>query len=82
MGRPRAGAAVPADEGAAAEARCRGRDRTSHPPLQCLTIQGGTTEIARNLVAEQRLGLPKTRKGTPRPPDRAANDRKSKQLLA
>ncbi|MBX6388138.1 MAG: acyl-CoA dehydrogenase family protein, partial [Frankia sp.] len=29
-----------------------------------LTIQGGTTEIARNLVAEQRLGLPKTRPGT------------------
>jgi alkylation response protein AidB-like acyl-CoA dehydrogenase len=29
-----------------------------------VTIQGGTTEIARNLVAEQRLGLPKTRKGT------------------
>ncbi|MBL7511214.1 acyl-CoA dehydrogenase [Frankia nepalensis] len=29
-----------------------------------VTIQGGTTEIARNLVAEQRLGLPKTRGGT------------------
>ncbi|WP_051466352.1 acyl-CoA dehydrogenase family protein, partial [Pseudofrankia saprophytica] len=29
-----------------------------------VTIQGGTTEIARNLVAEQRLGLPKTRQGT------------------
>lgn len=29
-----------------------------------VTIQGGTTEIARNLVAEQRLGLPKTRRGT------------------
>jgi alkylation response protein AidB-like acyl-CoA dehydrogenase len=29
-----------------------------------VTIQGGTTEIARNLVAEARLGLPKTRQGT------------------
>ncbi|OHV34793.1 MULTISPECIES: acyl-CoA dehydrogenase family protein [Pseudofrankia] len=29
-----------------------------------VTIQGGTTEIARNLVAEQRLGLPKARGGT------------------
>jgi alkylation response protein AidB-like acyl-CoA dehydrogenase len=28
------------------------------------TIQGGTSEIARNLIAEQRLGLPKTRQGT------------------
>ncbi|KPM52052.1 acyl-CoA dehydrogenase [Frankia sp. R43] len=36
-----------------------------------VTIQGGTTEIARNLVAEQRLGLPKTRRGTRTSADQA-----------
>ncbi|EFC86699.1 acyl-CoA dehydrogenase [Parafrankia sp. EUN1f] len=42
-----------------------------------VTIQGGTTEIARNLVAEQRLGLPKTRRGTRTSTAQAATTRGS-----
>ncbi|WP_045878825.1 acyl-CoA dehydrogenase family protein [Pseudofrankia sp. DC12] len=58
------GGILPGRAGGAAAPAAGGEIERAARHSCVVTIQGGTTEIARNLVAEQRLGLPKTRQGT------------------